>query len=169
MTSMVAVIGNAEPDDTRDSVAEQVGIAIARGGWGLVCGGLGGVMEAASRGAHSVTNGTGPPIVAILPGVDKAAANPYADIAIPTGLGYARNLLVILAADAVVAIGGQSGTLSEIAHAWQAGKPVCAFTDTPGWGAQLAGEVLDEKRADRIFEIKTIKELETWLKRTLAT
>ena len=167
MTSMVAVIGNAEPDDTRDSVAEQVGIAIARGGWGLVCGGLGGVMEAASRGAHSVTNGTGPPIVAILPGVDKAAANPYADITIPTGFGYARNLLVVLAADAVVAIGGQSGTLSEIAHAWQAGKPVCAFTDTPGWGAQLAGETLDEKRPDQVTEIKSIKELENWLERTL--
>lgn len=169
MTSIVAVIGNAEPDPTRDNVAEQVGVAIAKGGWGLVSGGLGGVMEAASRGAHSVTNGTGPPIIAILPGVDKAAANPYADIIIPTGLGYARNLLVILAADAVVAVGGHSGTLSEIAHAWQAGKPVCAFTSTPGWGAQLAGEALDEKRADRIFEIRNIKELENWLKTTLAT
>ena len=169
MTSIVAVIGNAEPDPTRDNVAEQVAVAIAKGGWGLVCGGLGGVMEAASRGAHSVTNGTGPPIVAILPGVDKAAANPYADITIPTGLGYARNLLVVLAADAVVAVGGHSGTLSEIAHAWQAGKPVCAFTGTPGWGAQLAGEALDQKRADRIFEIRTIKEVENWLKKTLAT
>ena len=165
---MVAVIGNAEPDDTRDNAAEQVGAAIARGGWGLVCGGLGGVMEAASRGAHSVTNGTGPPIVAILPGVDKAAANPYADITIPTGFGYARNLLVVLAADAVVAIGGQSGTLSEIAHAWQAGKPVCAFTGTPGWGAQLVGNKLDEKRPDQITGVRSIKELENWLRRTLA-
>ncbi len=167
MTTMVAVIGNAEPDRERDRLAEKVGAAIARGGWGLVCGGLGGVMNAASRGAHSVTNGTGPPIIAILPGTDKTLANPYTDVTIPTGLGYARNLLVVLAADAVVAIGGQSGTLSEIAHAWQLGKPLCALTQTPGWAAQLAGERLDEKRSDRITQVHTIDELETWLKVTL--
>ncbi len=164
MTPMIAVIGNGDADPDRDRMAEEAGAAIARAGCGLVCGGLGGVMAAASRGAHSVTNGAGPPIVAILPGTDKAAANPYADVTIPTGLGYARNLLVILAADAVVAIGGQSGTLSEIAHAWQLGKPLCALSGTPGWAARLAGEALDEKRSDRIADVHSIDELEAWLK-----
>jgi uncharacterized protein (TIGR00725 family) len=86
----------------------------------LVCGGLGGVMEAACRGAK----GSGGLTVGILPGADRAAANPFVDVAIPTGLGEARNALVVRAADAVIAIGGGYGTLSEIALALRAGKPV---------------------------------------------
>ena len=105
--------------------------------------------------------------MAILPGTDKAAANPHANIVIPTGLGYARNLLVVLAADAVVVIGGQSGTLSEIAHAWQMGKPLCALTATEGWAAQLAGTRLDDKHPDAVYAARSAPEVEAWL-RTLA-
>ena len=132
MPPLVAVIGNGEPDAARDKLAEEVGAAIVRAGCGLVCGGLGGVMESASHGARRAAADGRVPIVAILPGTDKEEANRYADIVIPTGLGYARNVLVVLAADAVVAVGGQSGTLSEIAHAWQTGKPLCALAGTEG-------------------------------------
>jgi uncharacterized protein (TIGR00725 family) len=86
----------------------------------LVCGGLGGVMEAACTGAK----GGGGTTIGILPGTDRAAANPFVDFAIPTGLGEARNALVVRAADALIAIGGGYGTLSEIAFALKAGKPV---------------------------------------------
>ena len=82
----------------------------------IVCGGLGGVMEAACRGAKEAGGTT----VGILPGADRAAANPFVDVAIPTGLGEARNALVVRAADAVIAIGGGYGTLSEIALALKA-------------------------------------------------
>jgi uncharacterized protein (TIGR00725 family) len=102
------------------SAAEAVGGELARAGAVLVCGGLGGVMEAACRGAHEAGGRT----VGILPGADRAAANRFVDVAIPTGLGEARNALVVRSADALVAVGGGYGTLSEIALALKAGKPV---------------------------------------------
>jgi uncharacterized protein (TIGR00725 family) len=86
----------------------------------VVCGGLGGVMEAACRGAKDAGGTT----VGILPGLDRTAANQFVDVAIPTGLGEARNALVVRAADAVIAIDGGYGTLSEIALALKAGKRV---------------------------------------------
>ena len=89
----------------------------------MVCGGLGGVMEAACRGAK----GGGGTTIGILPGTDRAAANPFVDFAIPTGLGEARNALVVRAADALIAVGGAYGTLSEIAFALKAGKPVAGL------------------------------------------
>jgi uncharacterized protein (TIGR00725 family) len=101
-------------------VAESVGRELASRGAVLVCGGLGGVMEAACTGAK----GGGGTTIGILPGTDRAAANPFVDFAIPTGLGEARNALVVRAADALIAIGGGYGTLSEIAFALKAGKPV---------------------------------------------
>lgn len=84
----------------------------------VVCGGLGGVMEAACRGAKEA----GATTVGILPGSDRSAANPFVDVAIATGLGEARNALVVRAADALIAVGGAYGTLSEIALALKAGK-----------------------------------------------
>ena len=86
----------------------------------LVCGGLGGVMEAACRGASEA----GGVSIGILPGSDRGAANRFVEVAIPTGLGEARNAFVVRSADAVVAVGGGYGTLSEIAFALKAGKPV---------------------------------------------
>jgi uncharacterized protein (TIGR00725 family) len=114
------VVGPGEATVDELAAAESVGRELARAGAVLVCGGLGGAMEAASRGAHE---GRGV-AVGILPGTDRSAANPYLDVAIPTGLGEARNALVVRAADALVAVGGGYGTLSEIALALKAGKPV---------------------------------------------
>ncbi len=117
----IAVIGGggqlSESDRHR---AEAVGRAVAEAGAVLVCGGLDGVMEAACRGAQAGGGLT----VGILPGRHRTDANPHVDIAIPTGLGEARNALVVRAADAVVAIAGEYGTLSEIALALKAGIPV---------------------------------------------
>lgn len=116
----VAVVGPGEATPAELAVAEEAGRLIAAGGAILVCGGLGGVMEAACRGAR----GAGGTTVGILPGSDPRDANPWVEIAIPTGLGEARNALVVRAACALVAIGGGYGTLSEIALALKAGKPV---------------------------------------------
>ena len=110
--------GRAAPEDVE--AAEQVGADLATAGAVLVCGGLGGVMEAACRGAAVAGGST----VGLLPGEDRTAANPWVSVALPTGLGEARNVLVVRAAQAVVAIGGGWGTLSEIALALRAGKTV---------------------------------------------
>jgi uncharacterized protein (TIGR00725 family) len=102
------------------SIAEEVGRELARRGCILVCGGLTGVMEASCRGAKSEGGTT----VAILPTEDRRHANPYVDIAIPTGMGEMRNALLVRSVDVVIAVGGEYGTLSEIAFALKTGKPV---------------------------------------------
>jgi uncharacterized protein (TIGR00725 family) len=132
----IAVIGPGEAGHGELAVAEEVGAAVAAAGAGLVCGGLGGVMEAACRGARS----RGGLTLGLLPGLDRDAANGWVVVAVPTGLGEARNALVVRAADAVVAIGGGWGTLSEIALALKSGVPVVGL-DT--WEPALGGEVPD--------------------------
>jgi len=115
----IAVIGNAQATPDEYQAAYAAGLAIAGNGAVLVCGGLGGVMEAACKGAKDNTGGT---TVGILPGT--GGGNAFLDITIRTGLGHARNVLVVLSADAVVAVGGSHGTLSEIAIALKTGRPV---------------------------------------------
>jgi len=116
----IAVVGPSEAGLDELAQAEEAGAAVAAARCGLVCGGLGGVMEAACRGARSGGGIT----LGLLPGLDREAANGWVVVAVPTGLGEARNVLVVRAADAVVAIGGGWGTLSEIALAMKAGVPV---------------------------------------------
>jgi uncharacterized protein (TIGR00725 family) len=116
----IAVVGAGRASRDQEQTAEAVGGALAEAGAVLVCGGLGGVMEAACRGARAAGGTT----VGILPGSDRSAANEHVDVAIATGLGEARNALVVRAVDALIAIGGEFGTLSEIALALKAAKPV---------------------------------------------
>jgi uncharacterized protein (TIGR00725 family) len=116
----VAVIGPGDAAAEELDAAEELGRLLAEDGAVVVCGGLGGVMEAACRGARSAGGLT----LGILPGRDRRDANPYVEVALPTGLGEARNALVVRAADVVVAVGGGYGTLSEIALALKAGTPV---------------------------------------------
>ncbi len=116
----VAVVGTGDATAMLAGLAEQVGSELARAGATIVCGGLGGVMEAACRGARSAGGAT----VGILPGSDRAAANEWVQIVVATGLGELRNGLIIRAVDAVVAIGGSYGTLSEVALALKAEVPV---------------------------------------------
>ena len=120
----VAVLGPgappAEAAATLEPAGEEVGRLLAEGGAVLLCGGLGGVMAAAAKGARSAGGVT----VGILPGSDHRSANPWIELAIPTGLGEARNAVVVRSAHAVVAVGGEYGTLSEIALALKLGTPV---------------------------------------------
>jgi uncharacterized protein (TIGR00725 family) len=116
----VAVIGPGDAAADELEAAEEVGRLLAEAGAVVVCGGLGGVMEAACRGARAAAGLT----VGILPGRSRRDANPFVEVAVPTGLGEARNALVVRSADAVVAIGGAYGTLSEIALALKGGTPV---------------------------------------------
>ena len=117
---IIAVIGGGEVPPEIAAIAEEVGREIARHGAALVCGGLGGVMEAACRGAASEGGLT----IGILPGENRQSANPYVVIPIVTGIGYARNMAVAKTARAVIAIDGSYGTLTEIGFALQSGIPV---------------------------------------------
>jgi hypothetical protein len=132
----VAVAGPGRCDEATAALAEEVGRELARHGAILVCGGLGGAMEAACRGAKEAGGLT----IGILPGSDRSAANPWVDVALPTGLGEARNTLIVRAADALIAVAGEFGTLSEIAFALKAGKRVVGLGT---WELAKGGEPVD--------------------------
>ena len=119
-TKYVGVIGAGECSDRVYKLAWEVGHGIAHKGWILVCGGLRGVMEGAAKGCTEA----GGLAVGVLPGLDRAAANPFIKISIPTGMGEGRNFLVVRASDVLIAISGGYGTLSEIALALKTGKTV---------------------------------------------
>lgn len=116
----IAVVGGSVATAGSERLAEEVGGALARRGAVLVCGGLGGVMDAACRGAKAAGGTT----VGILPTDDRADGNEHLDVALATGLGEIRNTLIIRSVDAVIAIDGEHGTLSEIGFALRIGKPV---------------------------------------------
>jgi uncharacterized protein (TIGR00725 family) len=117
---IIAVIGDSSCSRQQARLAESVGELLAQQGATIICGGLGGVMEAVCRGAKSKGGLT----IGILPGQDSGAANPWVDIPVVTGMGEARNVAVVKSAQAVIAIGGSYGTLSEIAHALKNSIPV---------------------------------------------
>jgi uncharacterized protein (TIGR00725 family) len=130
MPKMIGVIGAGVASSEQSELAVEVGRLIARRGWQLVCGGLGGVMEAVARGAHEASGIT----IGLLPGTSREAANAFITIPIATGLGEGRNLLIVRTADLLIAIGGKYGTLSEISLALKIGKPVIGLDtwDIPG-------------------------------------
>ena len=140
ISKIIAVIGGRQPTRTDAVVAERVGREIARRGAILICGGLTGVMEAACRGARS----RGGLTIGVLPGPDASAANPHVLIPIVTNMGYARNVVVVRSADAIIAIGGGYGTLTEIGYALDAKIPVIGINT---WSIARNGE------ADRSIHI----------------
>jgi uncharacterized protein (TIGR00725 family) len=142
--SQIAVIGSSEPDDGLSGPAEEMGRRIAEAGAALVCGGRGGVMEAAARGACLA----GGDVIGILPGEDPDAANPHVTHVVATGIGQARNLAVVASADAVIAIGGEWGTLTEIGFAGRLGRRVIALESwrVSGAGAMEGGPGIEIAR-----------------------
>lgn len=141
----VAVIGPNDASDDECRAAERVGSLLAQRGAVVVCGGLGGVMEAACKGA--VLNGG--QAIGILPGRERSAGNRYASVLLATGLGEMRNALVIGTSDAVIAIGGSWGTLSEIALAMRTGKPTFVLGGWPiGDPERRDGGLLEVSSAD---------------------
>jgi uncharacterized protein (TIGR00725 family) len=131
----VSVIGASEGDDELLAKAEAIGRGLAEAGLTIVCGGLGGVMEAASKGATEA----GGEAIGILPYQSLDDGNQYLTHAIATGIGQARNLAVVASGEVVVAVGGSWGTLSEIGFARKLGRPVISVDS---WGLERAGEEL---------------------------
>lgn len=137
----VCLIGPSEAPPATLAAAEAIGVALAQRDITLITGGRGGVMEAASRGAHRAGGVT----VGILPGRHHRDANPWCTVVIPTGLGDARNSLTALAGDLIIAIGGAAGTLSEISLGWVHGKAILGLTGYGGWTDELAGTSIDHR------------------------
>jgi len=146
----VAVIGPGDADVATLAAAEAVGRGLGEAAATLVCGGLGGVMEAACRGAREA----GATTIGLLPGGDRSAANPWVSVAIPTGLGELRNGLVVRAADVVIAVGQGFGTLSEIALALKLGRPVVGL-GTWDIGAPVASVSDPEEAVARALHFVT--------------
>lgn len=158
---LVAVIGASSAPSEVLSIAQEVGTEIASRVCHLVCGGGLGVMEAACKGFRFGRNELNPiriQSIGVLPGNKKSEANEYVDIAMPTGIGIARNAIIARMADGIIAVGGGSGTLSEIAYGWQMNKPVVAMTLSGGWSKNLAGAKIDSRREDAVFAASTPQE-----------
>jgi uncharacterized protein (TIGR00725 family) len=147
----IAVIGGGTAPSEVCELAFEVGREIADNGAVLICGGLGGVMEAAAKGAHE----NGGRTIGILPGYNRESANRFIEFPIATGVGEARNVIIIGSADAVVALAGEGGTLSEIGFALWLKRPVVALSSWPHVagihraGTSLAAVLLALKLADR--------------------
>jgi uncharacterized protein (TIGR00725 family) len=141
----------------------ELGREIATPGRIIICGGREGFMEAVCRGVKQSPDTFPSQTIGILPGDTAESANPYIDIAIPTGIGLARNLIIINSADIIIAAGGGAGTLSEIAFAWQRNKKVLCVTSYGGWAGELAGKDLDKRTRGLLIPVSTIEEIKKWL------
>ncbi len=152
---IIAVIGAASADEVARNIAGDVGRGIAREGWHLLTGGGAGVMAAASRGFQAGRHPESGQVIGMLPTETDEFANDSIDIVIPTGMGMARNALIARTADALIAVGGCSGTLSEMALAWQLGRPIAACVGAGGWAGKMAGIAIDRRFDEPIFAAKT--------------
>lgn len=153
----ITVIGDSEDIEVNNRLAYEVGKFVAQNGWVLINGGNGGIMSAVSKGAFE----NGGIVVSVTNWSEMDKGHDYATIKIPTGIGWARNSVNILAGDVIIGIGGKSGTLSEYAYAWCYQKPIIALSTTGGWSSKLAGENIDDRYqrpivgADNLEDFKT--------------
>lgn len=160
----VTVIGRYDATEEQYALGMAIGQLLAELDVIAVTGGRAGLMEAVARGCAEA-GGTS---VGILPSENFEDGNGYNTIVIPTGIGYARNSMNVLAADVVIAVGGAAGTLSEIAFAWSYRRPIIALTTGGGWAAELAGKCLDHRWDEPVLEANNLEELRAHLLRLLA-
>ncbi len=171
LTVSVAGDGGIPGEPEKVRLAEELGRALVDAGYRVVTGGLGGIMEAAHRGAKLSECFEPGDTIAIVPESEPMTANPYADVVIPTSLGHGRNFL-IAQSDALVAIGGGAGTLTEMAFAWIKDRFVIGYR-VEGWSGRLAGSPLDQRRRpvafedDRVYGVSSAVEVIELLRRYL--
>ncbi len=155
----VVVIGSSEEESFREE-SRRIGRFIAENDMVLITGGRGGIMESVSRGAYE----NGGTVIGILPGESLEEANPYCTAVVPTGIGFARNSVNILSGDVIIAIGGKSGTMSELAYAWMYRKPVICCTFARGWSSQFPEVRVDNRAGSKIYIAETVDMVREFLK-----
>jgi uncharacterized protein (TIGR00725 family) len=155
MTFQVTVIGDSTAEGEKYDFCRQLGRMLAEMNAVVITGGRSGVMEAVCRGAYDAGGIT----VGILPGMFSGDANSYCRVVIPTGMGHGRNILTILPADLVIAVGGKAGTLSEMGFAWIHNKPMIAVKKFGGWAEKMAGKGIDDRRTDPVIEVSSLEEI----------
>ncbi|MFP2905802.1 TIGR00725 family protein [Pyxidicoccus sp. 3LFB2] len=151
----IAVVGGASEGEAALRLAAEVGRLLVDRGHRVVTGGLGGIMAAAARGAKSSARAGDGDTIGVLPMLDPGAANPWVDIVVPTGMNFARNVVLVAMSDALIAIGGGAGTLSELALAWQHRLPIVAMDIGGGWSSRLGGELLDHRGTTPIAQAQS--------------
>lgn len=159
----VTVIGRYDATESQYEQGMAIGRMLAEMNLIAITGGRAGLMEAVARGCTEA----GGISVGILPGERFDESNPYNTIVIPTGIGYARNSMNVLAADVVIVVGGAAGTLSEMAFAWSYKKPIIALKPSGGWAAQLAGQCIDHRSDQPVIAADNLEDLRTKLSSTL--
>jgi uncharacterized protein (TIGR00725 family) len=156
----IGVIGSNKSQCSDDlyQFAYEVGLLLGKKGHTVINGGMQGVMEAVSKGVKESQN-TESKVVGILPFNNSDGCNDYLDVKIPTGIGFARNSVIALSSDILIALGGGAGTLSEISFAWQYGKKVFCYMDVRGWSQNLANIDLDNRKSDLLVGFQSMEEL----------
>jgi uncharacterized protein (TIGR00725 family) len=163
----IGIIGPNENMCTRElyEFGEQLGQRIATDNRIFICGGLGGFMEAVCKGIKQSAHTFNGQTIGILPDDTADTANPYIDVAIPTGMGIARNIIIVRTVDILIAAGGGSGTLSELAFAWQLGKKTLCVTLFEGWAREMAGIRVDPRHDSLLIPVNSIEEIQKHLDR----
>ena len=155
MSLQITVVGDSTADGEKYNFCLKLGKLLAGMKVVVLTGGRSGVMEAVCRGAFEAGGIT----VGILPGPSSGEANPFCRVVIPTGMGHGRNILTILPADLVIAIGGKAGTLSEMCFAWIHKKPMIVVRKFGGWAEKLAWKRIDERGTDPVIEVNSLEEI----------
>ena len=161
----VGIIGSSDSIATDDQlkVALALGKELIDHDHIIYNGGMGGIMQASAKGARQSSNYKDNSVIAILRVSDASLGNNYSSVKIATDMGTARNRLIIINSDAIIALGGGAGTLNEITLAWEFGKPIAAFKNYGGWAAQVAETVIDKRRNDQIIALNSVDDAISWL------
>lgn len=161
----VAIIGanDQSANEIQTQFAYELGKWLMDNSYTIINGGMGGTMEACAQGARTSHRFEPHRSIAILPLMDYHGGNEYSGVRIATHLGLARNRLILVNADVVLAIGGGAGTLNEITIAWELGLPIAAFVGGGGWSEKIAGERIDYRRTDHITRVTNVTEFSSWL------
>ncbi|UPS91391.1 TIGR00725 family protein [Bizionia sp. M204] len=156
----IGIIGSNESQCSKElyEFAYALGVYLGQKEFTVINGGMQGTMEAVSKGVKSVKD-TKCKVVGILPFEDGQKANKYLDITIPTGIGFARNSVLVLSSNVLIALGGGAGTLNEISYAWQFGKKVFCYTGAEGWSKKLANQNLDNRKENLLIGFNSLDEL----------
>lgn len=160
----IGIIGSNSAccDDGLYEFAYKLGLYLSDKGVTVINGGMNGTMEAVAKGIQEGKNKT-TIVVGILPSDSLDSGNEYLDVKIPSGIGLARNSMIVLSSDVLIALGGGAGTLSELSFAWQYGKKVYCYQGIEGWSKELAGKDLDNRKQNLFIGFHNLKELNNLL------